>query len=49
MKMRLSPRHARLSTHAGHDYLRNKKDGEENILQRLESQILGDEQKRRQA
>ena len=46
MRIRLSPRHARLSNHAGHQYLKGVVDGQLNILHRLENQIVNDENKR---
>ena len=48
MKMRLSPRHARLSNHTGHDYLKAVQNNQMNILQRLENQIVNDENERLQ-
>ena len=46
MRLRLSPRHARLSNHAGHQYLKGAVDGQLNILHRLENQIVNDEKRR---
>ena len=46
MKMRLSPRHARLSNHEGHAHLRDVVNSQVNILQRLENQVLINEEKR---
>ena len=46
MRLRLSPRHARLSNHAGHQYLKGVVDGQLNILHRLENQIVDDEKRR---
>ena len=46
MRVRLSPRHARLSNHAGHKYLKGVVDDKLNILHRLENQIVDDEKKR---
>ena len=48
MKMRLSPRHARLSNHSGHEYLKAVQNNQMNILQRLENQIVNDENERLQ-
>ena len=46
MKIRLSPRHARLSNHGGHDYLKSLENNNLNILQRLEDQIINEEKAR---
>ena len=46
MKLRLSPRHARLSNHGGHLYVKGLVENEMNILHRLESQIINDEKER---
>ena len=48
MKMRLSPRHARLSNHSGHDFVKDEISTKMNILKRLENQVVNDDEKRRQ-
>ena len=47
MKFRLSPRHARLSNHGGHEYVSSLIDKNLNIMSRLETQITNDEDKRK--
>ena len=49
MKMRLSPRHARLTNHAGHQYLKSLADNSSNILSRLEQQVVENNERRRRS
>ena len=49
MKMRLSPRHARLTNHDGHSYIRSEVDRNVNILNRLEQQVIGNNERRKKS
>ena len=49
MKMRLSPRHARLTNHGGHQYIKSMADNSSNILSRLEQTVVKNNEMRKRS